>query len=77
MQPLLKVHYKCLIAWRVLPNSHGCLAMTFAGHIKYGKTSSHMSTVEVSSSQISEETGETILSNNSQQLQNKIEQQAL
>ena len=51
--------------------------MTFVGHSRSGMTSSHMSVIEVSSSRISEVSGETKLSENSQQRQNKIEHQEL
>ena len=43
----------------------GHLAMTFSDKSKSGKTSSHVSTVEVSSSTILEEPGEPKLSTNS------------
>ena len=55
---------------------HGHLAMTFGSWSKSRRTSSHVVPVEVSSSHISEEQGESKLSKNSQQHQNKINQQA-
>ena len=58
-------------------NFQGCLAMTFSGHRRSGKTDSHTAVVEVSSCVIWEESGEhRWLSNNSRQRQNKIYQQA-
>ena len=54
----------------------GCLAMTFGGRSKSGKTSSHTAAIKTSSYVISEETGEHRLSKNSRQRQRKIEQQA-
>ena len=54
----------------------GCLAMTFGGQSRLGKTSSHTATIEASSCVISEETGEHRLSKNLRQRQRKIEQQA-
>ena len=50
--------------------------MTFIGHSRLGKTGSNTAAVKVSSCVISEEAGESKLSKNSRQRQNKINQQA-
>ena len=54
----------------------GCLAMTFSGCSRSGKTGSHTAAVEVSSCVISEESEEHRLSKNLRQRKNKINQQA-
>ena len=72
----LKDPYYAAIAHSILQSSdnmesftefQGCLAMTFTGHSRSGKTGSHTAAVEVSSCVISEEAGEHRLSKNSRQ----------
>ena len=79
----LKDPYYAAIACSMLQSSdnmesftkfQGCLAMTFSGNSRLGKTGSHTAAVEVSSCVISEEAGEhRELSKNSRQRQNKID----
>ena len=81
----LKDPYYAAIARSMLQSSgdletftqfRGCLAMTFGGRSKLGRTSSHTAAIETSSYVISEEAGERRLSKNSRQRQRRIEQQA-
>ena len=55
---------------------YGCLVLILGSHSKSGKINSQDSALETTSSMISEESQEPQLSKNSQQLQNKIDQQA-
>ena len=81
----LKDPYYAAIAHSMLQSSEdsesftqfwGCLAMTFGGRSKLGKTSSHTAAIKTSSYVVSKEAGEHRLSKNSRQRQRKIEQQA-
>ena len=68
MWPLPAVFFKFQIVQSFM-QFQGHLAMIFGGRSKLGKTSSQTSTVEVSSSVISEKAGEPKFSKNSQKRQ--------